>query len=231
MATTKWIGGALLAAGVACGVPPAYALVSIPTGTPDGAATDLLTVNGTYATPLVDPGTQPFATPIFTLSLIIPAQIQVSAAGPVLSEFGIPVSGSYTNNGQTEAFTNQLAFVGATNTGLATYPNNFSLTVRDLLVAGDSFDLQFQADGPLFSPTIFVFGQPETLAAGNYAVTTGSAGYTAPAIAADPGFTGAVSITARAVSAPEPISLDLFLTGLAGLWIFGRGGRTSVQGP
>ena len=201
-----------LALFVACGTQPAAALVAIPTGVPDGLATDLLTVNGTYEAPLVSPGTQPFAAPDFTLSLVIPAQVLVSTGGPVVSEFSIMVSGSYTDDGSTENFTNQLALFGATNTGLPTFPDNFSLFVQNLLVPSDNFSLQFQASGALFSPTIFEAGVPETFADGSYAVTTGSAGYST-----DPNFTGTISLTLQASPAPESGTLTLLVTGLLGL--------------
>ena len=214
----KWRIIALLAAFAGCRAEPAIALVAIPTGAPDGAATDLLTINGTYATPLVSPGTQPFAAPDFTLSLIIPAQILVSAVGPVVSEFTILVSGSYTDDGSTENFTNQLAVLGANST-LPTTPDNFSLFIQGLLAPSDDFSLEFQASSALFSPTIFEAGVPETLSAGTYTVTTGSAGYsTAP----DPDFTGTVSLALQASPVPEASSMGLLAAGLAGFGLVRR---------
>jgi hypothetical protein len=128
---------------------PARALVSIPLGTPFGTATDLLTVTGVYST-LPSPLAPPFESPDFTLSIVVPAQVTVSAAGPVLSEFYVLVDGTYTNNGQTQTFTNAMAFFGATDTGISTYPNNFTLDVSGLLIPTDFISVSFQANQPLF---------------------------------------------------------------------------------
>ena len=122
MNTRAFVAIGLLAGSGALLSQPARALVPIPIGTPDGLATDLLTINGTYAPPLPVPPAQPFAAPAFTLSMTIPAQVTVSAAGPVLSEFYLPVSGSYTNDGQTETFSTAFA--------AGTTPSGCSLRIR-----------------------------------------------------------------------------------------------------
>lgn len=193
---------------------PATALVAIPMGSPFGAATDLLTVNGTYTPPLPTPLAPPFAASAFTLSMVIPAQVTVSAAGPVLSEFYLPVSGSYTNNGQTETFSNAFAFFGSTNTGLPTFANNFTLILSGLLQPSDSFILSFQADQALFSPTTFTTGVPETITAGSLTLSDASASY-----ATDPPFTGTVDIVPL-TAVPEPAAWAAMLVG------FGMAGAT-----
>jgi mandelate racemase len=73
----KLSAAAVLAAFVGFGSQPARALVPIPIGVPDGAATDLLTVNGTY-TSLPTSLAQPFAASTFTLSLILPARVSAA---------------------------------------------------------------------------------------------------------------------------------------------------------
>jgi hypothetical protein len=201
-----------LAAALFFAAVPAQAIVPIWEGSPHGTATDLLKVTGVYAPPLPGAGAQPFASPDFTLSIIMPAQVDVSAAGPVLSEFFIPVSGSYTNNGQTETFVDQLAFFGATNTGLPTFPNNFSIQINGLLTPTDFFDVSFQADQALFNPTIFVAGTPETMTVGNLSIVDASASY-----ATDPPFTGVISITRLPASVPEPSAWLMVLVGTCGV--------------
>jgi hypothetical protein len=204
----------LLAAGACLVSQPALAIVAIPIGSPFGSATDLLTVTGTYTPPLPTPLTPPFAASAFTLSMIIPAQVTVSAGGPVLSEFYLPVSGSYTNNGQTEAFSNAFAFFGATNTGLPTFANNFTLIISGLLQPSDSYILSFQADQALFSPTMFTTGVPETITAGSLNISDASANY-----ATDPAFTGTVDIVPL-TAVPEPAAWAAMLVG------FGMTGAT-----
>jgi hypothetical protein len=201
------------------GASPAAALVPIPIGTPLGSATDLLTLSGTYSS-LPDPAAQPFASADFTLSLIVPAQVSVSADGPVLSEFSVPVSGSYTDGGVTEHFSTPFALFGATNIGLPTFPDNFTLIIDNLLQPADSFIISFQADGPLFSPTIFTSGQPETIATGSFSVALASAAYDT----GDPDFTGALTITPQS-AVPEPSSWALALLGFAGLGAAARAGK------
>jgi len=208
MAFKTVLAAVVLAASISFGSKPALALVPIPIGVPDGLATDILTVNGTY-TSLPAPPAQPFAASAFTLSLVLPAQVLVSAAGPVLSEFSIPVSGSYTDNGQTETFSQQRAVFGATDTGLSTFADNFSLIVSGLLQPSDSFILSFQAGAPLFSPTTFAAGTPETITTGMLTIANASAGYNGP----DPAFTGTVDITA----VPEPAAWAMMLAGFAAL--------------
>ncbi len=210
MAGLSWVAAVLAAAGIELIGAPAQALVPIPIGTPFGSATDALTINGTYAS-LPDPAVQPFASVDFTLSLVVPAQISVSAAGPVLSEFSVPVSGSYTDGGQTETFSTPFAVFGATNIGLSTYPDNFSLIVDDLLAPGDSFIVSFQASGPLFSPILFAAGAPETIATGAFTVSAASGAYDG-----DPAFTGTLTISPRS-AVPEPASWMVMLAGFAGL--------------
>jgi len=205
------VAAALAAALVGFGAPPALALVPIPIGVPDGAATDLLTVNGTY-TSLQTPLAQPFAASTFTLSLVVPAQVTVSAAGPVFSEFSIPVTGSYANDGQTETFSTAFAVFGATNTGLSTFADNFSLVVSGLLQPADSFTLSFQAGAPLFNPTTFTAGAPETIATGDLTIADASAGY-----GPDPAFTGTVDITPQSATVPEPATWAMILAGFAAL--------------
>jgi len=127
-----------------------------------------------------------------------------------LSEFSIPVSGAYTNNGQTETFSTPFAFFGATNTGLPTFANNFSLIVSGLLQPSDTFTLSFQASGPLFSPATFVAGQPEVISLGVLDIVNASAGY-----GLDPAFTGTVDIAPKA-PIPEPMTWTFLLVGFGG---------------
>jgi hypothetical protein len=218
MAFAKLSAAAILAAGVGFGAQPALALVPIPIGVPDGAATDLLTVNGTY-TSLPTPLAQPFAASNFTLSLVLPARVTVSADGPVLTGFSIPVTGSYTNDGQTETFSTPLALFGSTNAGLPTFANNFNLVVSGLLQPGDSFTLSFQASAPLFDPTMFVAGTPETITTGDLTIVNASAGY-----GSDPDFTGTVDITPQS-AVPEPATWALALAGFGALGSALRAGR------
>jgi hypothetical protein len=213
----KWAVAALVVAGVGVGAHPASALVAIPDGTPDGSANDLLTLSGTYSAPLPSPLAQPFAAPDFTLSFVVPAQVSVSAAGPVVSEFGLQVSGSYTNDGVVTIFTNQRALFGTGNTALAT-SDFFTFIGADVLQQRDSFLLSLQSSAPLFSPAIFGAGEPETFMLGSFDVVVGSASYNT-----DPGFTGTVSISSMASEVPEPASLGLVLPALAGLWLAHRG--------
>jgi len=212
------IAGALLS-------PPARALVPIPMGSPDGPATDLLTVTGTYALPLPTPVAPPFAASAFTLSIVIPAQIAVSAAGPVLSEFYLPVSGSYTNDGQTETFSTAYADFGATNAGLPTFADNFALDIVGLLQPADSYVLSFQASEALFSPTIFTAGVPETITVGGLDITNANAAY-----GADPAFAGALDIVPQTV-VPEPAGWAMILLGFgaAGAMTRHRRGRPRVD--
>jgi hypothetical protein len=230
-----WVTAALLAAGAGFGAPAAFALVSIPQGTTYGTATDLLTLSGTYATPLPVPAAQPFAVSAFSLSLTLPAQVTVDAGGPVLSAFFVDgLGGSYTDDGDTETFSDAIAVFGATNTNLSTFPDNFSLDITDLLVPADSFVLSFQASGALFNPTTFQQGVAETItiATGSFAVSSG-AGSATYAATPDPGspFGGTLAIAGASTPVPEPSSPGLLLAAVAGLWLFCRYPRTRARNP
>ena len=219
MTFAKWAIAALLLMGAGFVPRPALALVAIPIGVPDGPARDLITISGVYATPLPNPLAPPFSGADFTLTLILPAKVIVNASGPVISEFSVPVSGSYTDGGQTIAFTDQNAFFGAQNIGLPTFANNFSLEVLGFLQPNDFFQLGFQASAPLFGPTMFVAGEDETFTVGSLDVSNASANY-----ATDPQFTGTVSITPT-TPVPEPATWAMMLAGLAGLGAVARSRR------
>jgi hypothetical protein len=192
----------------------AHATIAIPGGTPFGAAMDSFTLSGTYdASSMPSSPAQPFAATPFSLTLTLPAEVSLPYS---VSEFTLPVSGSYTNAGQTETFSGQTAFFGSTSGATA-----LNLTVAGLLFPGDTFSLQ-TTSAPLLYQPLLAASVPITdtgllyqLATGTLSNVSGSATYNPPALAAiDPTFSGTITVAA---GVPEPASWALLPAGLLAL--------------
>jgi len=202
-----------LAAALMLGAAPAWALVAIFPATPIGTATDTLTLNGAY-TSLPTPLAQPFAASNFTLTLTLPAEIMAPPLSP-FPGFSLNVSGSYTNAGQTETFTDQPAiFYGGCGPFCVPRPG-FQLLVSGLLKPGDFFDVDSLTPAPLFS------GGSTTATAPAYfsditlnQLFTADGGVSYAPI--DPNFTGTLTLTPNA-SVPEPATAALLLAPLGAL--------------
>ena len=200
-----------LAAGtvLAMSANPAMALVAFPTGTAVGSTTDELVLNAVY-TSLPTPPAQPFAALPFTLVVDIPQTVSISDPNPGTPEaffISSGISGSYTNNGQTETFTD-----GA-------------LQVNEYLLDGvptsslqiDTYDILTGSDELFFYPdltgTLYTFSGDSTSATANVGLypTTGDAIYEQ---FLDPPFVGA-SLVSPTGAVPEPGSWAMMIGGFA----------------
>lgn len=214
----------VVALGLTCATPTAKAgfILSFPAATPVSSATDVLSVNGSYTTPLPSPLAQPFATSAFGLTLDLPAQASYSPSGPfAIGGFSLSrLSGAYTDAGQTETFTDAIAQFDNGSFG-----SGFYLTLANLLQSGDLFTMQVNTADPLFTQTTNFGVSPTTylttFTTGPFTVTGGIADYTPyldfaldplSTINADP----SGQITANEQPVPEPGSLALLFTGLIG---------------
>ena len=188
--------------------PAATAEVVTPGVPVPGAPTDVLTLSDSYATTI--PGSLLFGTHDFTLTLDVPSQFVITGSqafiGLIPFETNFP--GTYTVNGQAIGpFQASFALDGGYGADGA------HVGVTSLLTANDSFGIDFTTSAPLYTVLGTSAAPAGTLAAfttGNFAVTFGSASYSA-----DPNFTGGISITAQSV--PEPASLALLATACLGL--------------
>jgi len=203
-----------LAAALMLGAAPAWALVAIFPATPIGTATDTLTLNGAY-TSLPTPLAQPFAASNFTLTLTLPAEIMAPPLSP-FPGFSLNVSGSYTNAGQTETFTDQPAIfragcLGCTNSASSA----FGVQVSGLLTPGDFFNIDSLTPAPLFSG-----GSTTATAPAYFSDITLSQSFAVDGLAnyvpVDPNFTGTLTLTPNA-SVPEPATATLLLAPLGAL--------------
>ena len=196
---------------VAAALPPAgaHASLVVPVGTPVGTAMDTVTLNGTYDAPLPTPLAQPFAALPFTLTLTLPAEVSVTVSA---SSFLLPVSGSYSNDGQMETFSNQIsAFATAIGTSA------INTEAVGLLIPGDFFDLYTTNVTPLYRPVILASALQSSadpvyqLVTGTISDASGSATYSP---GGDPNFSGTITVAA---GVPEPASWALLPAGLLAL--------------
>ena len=181
----------------------ASALVAIPVGTPYGSGSVTLTLDGTYLPPApvtTAPSSPapPFTSSDFVLSLTIPSQVFL-AFGSVSGAFLVKADGSYTDNGATETFTAQNVDFQPANPNIVGSQQTLELIVSGLLAPGDFFTLDIPVAGSLVSSASSGNGLIETISTGSFAVTAGTANYTA-----DPPFAG--TLTSTASSIPEPSS-------------------------
>ena len=211
---------AALAGGLVLGARPAHALVliQIPDGTPTTTATDTLSLSDSYATPLPSPTAQPFAGSDFSLTFNVPTQYSFTLPSKSVGFISAPVSGSYTDNGLTTAFSGAFAWFQAGGT-----PEGLNLQIDNFLTPGGTFTLQIDTAQPLVSQVVTVApgSSPTviaTLTTGSFAITGGYGDYVPPG-ALDPqgsfnlGGTGQIGPAA----VPEPASLPLLLTATLGL--------------
>uniref|UniRef100_A0A8J4HA31 PEP-CTERM sorting domain-containing protein n=1 Tax=Acidicaldus sp. TaxID=1872105 RepID=A0A8J4HA31_9PROT len=218
MRSRSWVGlftGAALAAVLTTfTTAPARATVAIFPATPIGTATDTLTLNGAY-TSLPTPLAQPFAASNFTLTLILPAEVMAPPLAP-FPGFSLNLSGSYSNAGQTETFTDQSATFRAGCPGCTgAQSSGFEVQVFGLLTPGDFFVITPSTPAPLFSG-----GSTTATAPAYFSAITLSQSFAVDGLAnyapIDPNFTGTLTLTPNA-SVPEPATAALLLAPLGAL--------------
>lgn len=203
---------ATLAALAGFAAHPAHALIAIPDATAVGTAIDTFAIAGVYAAPLPTPVAQPFAAQDFSLTFSVPATVTIGFLSPFPGFAVGDVSGSYSNNGQTEAFTGAQAIFSAplNETGAV------SVSIGGLLLPTDYYDLSLVTSAPLYT-SIGGDGAPTySFNLGSFTITSGSASY-----GVDPGVTGSGTVT-QSNAVPEPAALALLLPALAGLGLVRR---------
>ena len=209
------IGGGLLAFSAAS----AFASVSLPVGTPANGNTVPFVLDGIYTDP-TELGTQPFASAAFTLEVNLPTNVFISNPSPSTPEsFFIAggISGSYSDGGQTENFTNGDLQVNQ-------FDDAGGLPVTQLQV--DAFNILSPPDELFLYPTLagilYTFSADSTMAGtktGLYVVPQGEAYYNQ---FGDPPFTGAAQVGNAVSAAPEPSSWLLFIFGVGGIGLMLR---------
>ena len=202
-----------------------------PVTTPVGGETDTVTITGVYAPSGYDGGSQigfgsqPLAEPVFTLSTVLPAQVSISDPAALLpppsGQFPVNASGSYTDGGQTETFSDLLLGLDDYISGyLSNSPTltNLDLYLGDFLTIGDFFQLY----GDTTLAPIYDFSGGGTMATAKPGVYSfvGDAQYGTKdnSVYISSPFTGTITVTPNggAVSAaPEPSAWALMLSGLA----------------
>jgi hypothetical protein len=200
----------------------ADATVLIPEGTAVGTQTDQFQLNSQYTAPT---GSQPFAAAPFSLAFTVPSEVQFSNLGS--GDFGVMVSGSYTNNGMTTAFTKQQVFF---------FPyDGFSFVAQNFL--GGTFSLGATFTQPLYQISYTNVGGPGGVVA-DASFNTGtfflnSKYYNGASFYGDPQFTGGSgslepTSLPEPTSVPEPSSVVLLLAPL-GLLAFLRHRRAAAK--
>jgi hypothetical protein len=188
------------------------ALAAIIQTVPPGSAASSATARFWISSDYLDAGTaQPFAADPFMFEAYVPDQVTYHHPAGSLSPdtFSLTVSGDYTNNGVTTAFSNQnLIFANGAVSDAA-------FTASSFLTKGDSFSLQAHLDGLLFTSVDAGNGeQIATFNPGSYQIDPNSTSYAY--YNGDPQFVGGEA-TVTAVAVPEPASAALLLTGLLAL--------------
>lgn len=209
MRKVEALAAILVLGAVALPLAPAHAVITPPDGIPYGSEMATVTLDGTYDSSLPSPVTQPFAATPFTLTLILPVEVEVGS--PALN-FLLNVSGSYSNAGRTETFTGQSALLG-TMLGISA----IGLTVDNLLQSGDIFGLDTTSGPSLYRPLLpsaAPIGDTGTMYGLQYGTFTNIRGFAGYTSAPDPDFSGTLTV---ATAVPEPASWALLPAGLLAL--------------